>query len=34
MTKLAVVTGVAVSLLAVAQHAQAVLAITFPGIGW
>lgn len=34
MNKLAVVMSVAASLVAVAQHAQAVLAITFPGIGW
>jgi hypothetical protein len=34
MNKLAIATAVAASLAAVAQHAQALVAITFPGIGW
>lgn len=34
MKKLSVVTALAVSVLALAQHAHALLAITFPGQGW
>ena len=34
MNKLAVVSAVAVSLLALAQHAQGVVGIIFPGMGW
>jgi hypothetical protein len=34
MNKLAIVTGVAAALVVVAQHAQTLVAITFPGIGW